>query len=182
MMKAKTTVGPQKTILNAKLFKVVKTEITYPTGEKVSNNDIYRHPTVFIFPLTEKYELYLIYQYRYLLNRIVIEAVAGHIEDAESSIVAAKRELKEEAGIDAHVLEQIAKLDKSGSVVNQTVYCFLAKDLIIEKQNLEVDEEIEVVKIPLSKAADMVITGEIKDSITAFGILLLNDLKHKKRL
>jgi len=181
-MKVKTTVGPQKTVLKTQLFKVVETEITYPTGKKATRNDLYRNPSVFIFPLTEKNELYLIHQYRYLLGRIATEAVAGHIEQSESSVVAARRELKEEAGIDAHVLEQIAKLDESGSVVNQTIYCFLAKDLIIEKQKLEEDEEIEVVKIPLVKAVDMVLTGEIKDTVTGFGILLLNDLKHKKRL
>jgi ADP-ribose pyrophosphatase len=62
------------------------------------------------------------------------------------------------------------------------LYFFLAKDLDFGKQQLEDDEEITLVKMPLSQAVDKVLRGEIKNTSAAFGILKLAMLKQHETL
>jgi ADP-ribose pyrophosphatase len=66
--------------------------------------------------------------------------------------------------------------------VKATSYLFLARDLSLGEQELEEDEQIEVVKIPLEKAVEKVISGEITGSATMIGILMLDKLRREKKI
>src|SRR3989442_10620 len=103
----------QKTILESQHFHVKENKLKLPNGEIRTHRNVYKGPSVFLFPLSKKHELYLIRQYRYLLQKEVIEAIAGYVDKGESSIAAAKRELKEEGGIEAGQIEELARLDLS---------------------------------------------------------------------
>jgi len=119
----------QKSILKAKLFDVKQIDFENKSGKKKTHRVAERVPIVSVFPLTDSYEIYLLSEYRYMLKKTIIEAVAGHMEKKETTIAAAKRELKEEAGIEAQQLEEIARIEMSGSVFKSKVHLFLAKEL-----------------------------------------------------
>ena len=172
----------QKTILRAKLFDVKQIEFETKTGRKKIHHQADRVPIVSIFPLTDSYEIYLVSEYRYMLKKTVLQAVAGHIEKKETSIAAAKRELKEETGIISHQLEEIARIEMSGSVFNSKSYLFLAKGLEIGDNKLDDDEDITVVKISLSEAVEKVMSGEINHAASIIGILMLDKLRMQKKL
>lgn len=172
----------QKTILKAKLFNVEQIDFETKTGQKKTHYQAQRVPVVSVFPLTDSYEIYLISEYRYMLKKTVIQALAGHVERKESVIVAAKRELKEEAGITAMQLEEIARIEMSGSVFRSKVHLFLAKGLEIGDNKLDEDEEISLIKMPLDEAVQKVMTGEINHSTSMIGILLLDKLRREKKL
>jgi len=116
------------------------------------------------------------------LKKTVLQAVAGHIEKKETTIAAAKRELKEETGITSHQLEEIARIEMSGSVFRSKSYLFLAKGLEIGDNKLDDDEEISLVKISLSEAVEKVMSGEINHATSMLGILLLDKLRMQKKL
>ena len=172
----------QKTILRAKYFDVKKIDFETKTGKKKIHHLAERVPIVLVFPLTDSYEIYLLSEYRYMLKKTIIAAVAGHIEKKETTIAAAKRELKEEAGISAMQLEEIARIEMSGSVFRSKSYLFLAKGLEIGNNKLDDDEEITLVKMPLNVAVEKVINGEINHAASMIGILLLDKLRSQKKL
>ena len=172
----------QKTILRAKLFDVKQIEFENKNGKKKIHHQAERVPIVSIFPLTDSYEIYLLSQYRYMLKKTVIEAVAGHVEKKETIIAAAKRELKEEAGITAMQLEEIARIEMAGSVFKSTTNLFLAKGLEIGDNKPDDDEEIAVVKMSLSEAVEKVMTGEINHATSMLGILILDKLRAQGKL
>lgn len=172
----------QKSVFKAELFDVKEVEIENSVGKRKIHHEVERASVVSIFPLTDKFDIYLISQYRQMLKKTVLEAVAGYIKNNESTIAAAKRELKEEAGIEAEQLEEIARVQVAGSVFKGTVNLFLAKGLGIGDNNLDEDEEIELVKMPLSVAVEKVMSGEINHSASMIGILMLDKLRKEKRL
>lgn len=172
----------QKTILKAKLFDVKRIDFETKTGKKKIHHIAERTPIALVFPLTDSYEIYLVSEYRYMLNKTVLQAVAGHVERKETAIAAAKRELKEEAGIQAMQLEEIARIEMSGSVFRSKSYLFLAKGLEMGDNNLDENEEITVVKMPLELAVEKVMLGEINHSASMIGILLLDKLRAQKKL
>ncbi len=172
----------QKSVFRAKLFNVKKIVFKNKRGTEKIHHIAERDTIVSIFPLTDSYEIYLISEYRYMLGKTVLEAVAGHVEGKESTIAAAKRELKEEAGIIALQLEEIARVEMSGSVFKSRSHLFLAKGLEMGDNNLDDDEEIEVVKMSLSEAVEKVMAGEINHSASVIGILMLDKLRMQKKL
>lgn len=166
-------------LFTAKLFEVDELHITYPTGRQVIHHLVKRQPTVAVFPITPKGEVYLVKQYRYMLKKTTLEAMAGFVDAGETPLQAAKRELKEETGIQAGSWEEIMKMDMAASVVDATVHLFLARDLEIGAAAPEEDEDIEVIKTSLIEALQKVMGGEITTSATITGLLLLDKLLKK---
>jgi ADP-ribose pyrophosphatase len=172
----------QKPIFKAKLFDVKRIIFKNKSGKEKIHHIVQRDAVVTIFPLTDQYEIYLISQYRYMLDKTVLEAVSGYVDKKETTIVAAKRELKEEAGITAYQLEEIARVEMAGSVFKSKAYLFLAQGLELEGTNLDEDEQISIVKMPLSSAVEKVMTGEITHAPSMIGILMLDKLRMQKKL
>lgn len=172
----------RKTIFKGELFKVKEIVFKNKKGEKKIHHIAQRDTIVSVFPLTDEYEIYLLSQYRYMAGRKILEAVAGHVDKKETTIAAARRELKEEAGISAAQLEEIARIESSASVFDSKSHLFLAKGLEIEKSNPEDDEEIELVKMPLKEAVEKVMSGEINHATSMIGILILDKLRSEKKL
>jgi ADP-ribose pyrophosphatase len=171
----------QKPVFSAKFFDV-KEVVLKNSGKKRIHHVAQRDPIVVIFPMTDQYDIYLIDQYRSMLEKTVLEAISGHVDKNESTIAAAKRELKEESGIISHQLEEIARIEMSASVFKSKVHIFLAKGLEFEEANLEEDEEISVVKMPLTQAVEKVMLGEINHAASMLGILMLDKLRMQKKL
>ena len=172
----------QKSILKARFFEVKEQEVLLPNNKKHVYEIVERRPTVNIFPLTDRYELYLISQYRYMFKRRILEAVAGHVDKSETSLVAAKRELKEEIGMSAYQWEEIARIEKSASVIKETSHIFLARDLEVGEPKPDVGEDIILVKLPLKEAVAKVVSGEINHATTMIGIFILDNLRRAKRI
>jgi 8-oxo-dGTP pyrophosphatase MutT (NUDIX family) len=172
----------QKNILKTELFDVKEIKLVDDKGKRRIHHEVERVPIVSVFPLTDKYEIYLISQYRSMFKKNVLEAVAGHVDKKETTIAAARRELKEETGLGAQQLEEIARIQMSGSVFKSMASLFLAKGLEIGDNNLDDTEEISVVKMPLATAVEKVMLGEINHATSMIGILMLDKLRKEKKL
>lgn len=171
-----------KKILISKLFEVVETESELPSGIKKTQQNVIRKPTVCVFPVENNF-VYLVSEFRELWNERMLHSVAGFEDkEGENSLQTAQRELLEEAGMTASHWKELVKMRLAGSVVKGTVSLFLAKDLKQSSQSLEDDETIDVVKLRLEDAVDKVLSGEISDSATMVGILILENLKKQKKI
>lgn len=171
----------EKPVFQAELFTVREIEIEV-NKKKFTQHEVVKNPVVTIFALTDKNEIYLISQYRRLLEKTTIEAVAGFIDKGETPLVAAKRELKEEVGLQASDWMELKVLNAAGSVIKGQTTLFLARGLKIGIPEPEDDEDITPVLIPFEKAVEKVLKGEIDISATVAGILLIDKLMQEKKL
>ncbi len=172
----------QKPVFRAELFNVKKIIFENKRGTKKIHHVAERNTVVTIFPLTDQYEIYLVSQHRDMLGKTVLEAPSGYVKRNETTIAAAKRELNEETGMSVQQLEEFARVDLASSVFKSKLHLFLAKGLEIGDNDLDYDEEIEVVKMPLSSAVDKVMSGEINHAASMAGILMLDKLRSQKKL
>lgn len=171
-----------KTVYKSKFFKVEEQEIVLSNKKKLSYSIVKRDPVVVVIPITSDNEIFLVSQYRTLHRKQTLEAVAGHVDKGETPLEAAKRELKEEAGIEAMHWEEIAKMDVSGSIVQAEAHVFLARDLKIGEASPDDEEDITLIKLPLEDAVKKVLSQEISTASSMTGILMLDKLLGKKKL
>jgi ADP-ribose pyrophosphatase len=171
-----------KNVLKTKLFDVQKATLMLKSGEKLIHTIVKRNPTVTVIPIDKDGNIFFISQYRYLLKKNSLELVAGFIDEKESPLEAAKRELKEEAGIKAVQWEQVLVYDMNASVVISQNTIFLARDLEIGDSKPEQDEMITLNKLSLNHALEKVLTGQITTSESIIGVLLLDKLMNTKKI
>jgi len=170
----------RKTAFKSKYFQVDKVKLDIRENI-IAKDIIVKNPSVFILPLTKDNQLYLVKQWRDALQSESLEVVAGNVESNldKNMLQNAKRELIEETGITAKKWKKIATINLAA---NMTTYAhiYLAQDLIVGKSTPDVDEEIEIIKIPLSVAVNKIIKGEITNSPSISAILLISKLLQNK--
>ncbi len=157
----------------APVFRVTSDEVIEPSGAKV-RRDIVRHPgSVVILALDERKSepsVLLIRQYRYAANCELWELPAGRIDEGESALTAAKRELAEETGYSASEWIPALCYYSSPGFLDETMSIFAARDLHKGKATPEEDEFITCKLVPLAKAVQWVMTGKVHDGKAIAGI------------
>ncbi len=134
--------------------------------------EVIEHPGgVCVAALTEKEELLFVEQFRYPYMETVLELPAGKLEYGEDPFEAGKRELLEETGAAAKNYRDLGKLYPTPGYCGEIIHMYLAENLTFSEQHLDEDEFLEVRRIPLEEAFQMVMRNEIRDSKTQVGIL-----------
>lgn len=153
-------------IFNGVAVHLVKDEILLPNGNK-GIREVVRHPgAVCVIPVTDEGEVIFVNQFRYAIGRVTIEVPAGKLEKGEDPTEAALRELSEETGITAGKIESLGAIYTSPAIIDEIIYMYIATDLKQGEQHLDEDEFVNVVKMPLSEAVNMVMHGKIMDAKT----------------
>ena len=114
----------------------------------------------------------LVRQYRHPAVRYLLELPAGTLDDQESPEAGAARELEEELGLVAGKLEKLSEFFVSPGFCEEKMWLYLATDLTETAQRLDDDEMIEVVRLPIERALQMITDGEIEDAKTIIGLML----------
>ncbi len=133
----------------------------------------FKNIAIGIIPIDDEGNTWLVKQSRYTLNQYTWEIPEGGCPFDESPLNAAKRELEEEVGLQANDWQQLMTLHLSNSVTDEFGVVFVARNLFAGKQNLESTEDIEVKKISLIEAIEMVKRGEITDGMSVAALLRL---------
>ena len=114
----------------------------------------------------------LVRQYRHPAVRYLLELPAGTLNDREPPEAGAARELEEELGLVAGKLEKLSEFFVSPGFCEEKMWLYLATDLTETAQRLDDDEMIEVVRLPIERALQMITDGEIEDAKTIIGLML----------
>lgn len=153
-------------IFNGVAIHLFKDEILLPNGEK-STREVIRHPgAVCVLPVTSDGNAVFVKQFRYAFNKVTLEAPAGKLEKGEEPLSAALRELSEETGLTADEIIPMGDMYTTPALIDEVIHLYIARGLTKGEQHLDADEFINVEEIPLEKAVQLVMDGEIKDSKT----------------
>ena len=131
----------------------------------------FKNKAIGIVPIDEDGNTWLVGQYRYTLDEYSWEIPMGGGPENEDILEAAKRELKEETGLIASEWQNILKIHTSNSVTDEEGFIFLAKGLEQGETEFEETEKLEIKKLPFIEAVQMVMNGEITDSLSIAGLL-----------
>jgi len=163
-----------------KLFNVDVDQIINPhsSGElapaQLVRREVVRHPgAVAIIPCLPGAKIVLIRQYRYPIDTWLWEIPAGLLEQNETPDDCAARELTEETGYKARNLNLLATLHSSPGFSDEVLYLFFADNLKLGKPKPDPEESIEVKIFSILEVLEMISRGEITDSKTVNGILLV---------
>jgi ADP-ribose pyrophosphatase len=128
---------------------------------------VVRHPGgAAALPLHEDGSVTLIRQLRPAVKMNMLEIPAGRLSPDEPPQECAARELLEETGLRAERLESLGIIHPSPGVFDEVIHLFLARGLTQGEAEPEAYEEIEAVRMPLAKAMELVMNGEITDGKT----------------
>lgn len=171
----------QEVKYNNPWIKVVENKVINPSG----GNGIYgvvhfKNVAVAIIPIDKKGNTYLVGQYRYTMNSYEWEVPMGGGLKEEATLTAAKRELLEETGIEAKNWTPILESQVSNSVSDEVSITYLATSLTYKNAQPEDTEDLKIRKLPIKKAIEMALNGEIKDLISIASLLKINYLIEKK--
>jgi ADP-ribose pyrophosphatase len=175
--KAKARVLSSREAYRGPVFWVTTDQVLEPSGVEV-RRDIVRHTgSVVIMAVDDtrpEPRVLLLRQYRHAAQQYLWELCAGRIDEGESELVAAKRELLEETGYSAKRWKRILRFYASPGFVAETMSIYLAQDLRAGTAQPEEDEVIELKFLPLRQAVQWVVNGSIKDAKTIAGVLWLS--------
>ena len=170
--KIKSTTAKYK----SELLDVYEDEVVRPNGEPGTYATACVKPGVSVLPVDEDGFVYLARDFRYAVGRETIEAVAGGIDEGEPEVEAARRELKEELGIEAERFIELGQVDPMPSLVDSPSHLFLATGrLSFKEKELEAGENVRTVKLKLSDAVRMVMQSEITHGSSCVLILRANE-------
>lgn len=165
------TVGTEP-IFDGKIIKVQRDQAELENGAVVTRELVIHPGGVCIVPVNENGEVYLVKQFRYPFQEVLTEVPAGKLEFGENHRDAGLRELKEETGAECENFEYLGVMYPSVAYLTEKIHMYLATGLSFGEQHLDEDEFLDVEKMPLSQAVEMVLDGRIKDGKTQSALLL----------
>ena len=129
----------------------------------------YKNTAVGVLPVEEAH-VYLVGQDRYPLERYSWEIPEGGCPEDEEPLRAAKRELREETGLEARNWRKLGEAYLSNSVANEHAVWYLATGLVPGEQQPEGTEVIGVRRVPLREAVAMARDGRITDALSILAL------------
>jgi ADP-ribose pyrophosphatase len=186
---AKARVLSSRVSYHGPVFSVTTDEVEEPGGVR-TRRDVIRHSGSIVILAVEdpakaarkaEPRILLERQYRHAARSMMWELPAGRIDDGETALTAAKRELLEETGYSARSWRRILHFYVSPGFLDETMTIYLARGLKAGEAQPEADERIAVKFFPLSEAKRMALHGRIRDAKTISGILWLAEMGRPAR-
>jgi ADP-ribose pyrophosphatase len=160
-----------RTVFVGRVFSLVVDRVELP-NRLIRDQEVIRHPgAAAIVPLHPNGEVSLVRQYRYALDDWLLEVPAGTLRPAERVADCAVRELGEEAGLRAEVLEPLGSIVTAPGFTDERIALFLARGLEEIPQSLDDDENLRIERLPFEEALRRAESGEIEDAKSVCALL-----------
>lgn len=176
-------------------FELLKSEIVYPGHAFTIRRDTLRLPdgrearfdivehvgSVIILPLDTNGQLLFVRQYRHAAGLDLLELPAGTLDEGETPLECASREIREETGMAAGNLEPLGGFYLAPGYSTEYMYVYLATDLRDNPLEADADEFLSVERVPLAEALAMFERGDIQDAKSLAAILLARKHLEKQK-
>ncbi|MBP5242260.1 MAG: NUDIX hydrolase [Clostridia bacterium] len=156
-------------VYQGKILSVRCDDALLPDG-KPCTREIVEHPGGTSVLYVENGKVLLVKQFRYAFGESIYELPAGKLNAGENPMEAAKRELSEEAGIEAETLSPICVYYPTCGYSAEKIYLYFAEKAGHGAAHLDEGEFLNAEYIPLERVYDMINSGEIKDSKTIIAV------------
>lgn len=170
-------------LYKGKIINLRRDEALLPDGS-TAIREVVEHPGgVCVAALDENDNLLFVRQFRYPYMETTLEIPAGKRDKGgEDPLLCGKRELREETGAVAKNYISLGELYPTPGYCGEIIYMYAATDLTFGECDPDDDEFLAVERIPLEKAVEMVLSGEIKDAKTQTAVLKVKLLRDKDTL
>lgn len=142
-------------------IEVVEDRVTRPDGQPGIYGTVTMKPGVAVLPVDEEGVAYLTREFRYAIGRESLEVAGGGIDAGESPREAARREAREELGVEASEWSELGCIDPFTAVVHSPAHLYLARGLTFTSTEHDGTEAIEAVRVPFNEAVRLVMDGTI---------------------
>ncbi|RQO72367.1 MULTISPECIES: NUDIX hydrolase [unclassified Pedobacter] len=169
--------NPWTTIESRKIYDnnwigLTEHQVINPSGGKGIYGEVhFKNLAIGILPLDEELNTWLVGQYRFPLKAYSWEIPEGGGPLGSDPLDSAKRELLEETGLSATDWVELQRMHLSNSVSNELAIIYIARGLSMGIAEPEETEELRLRKLPFQEAYEMVLNGEITDSMSVAAIL-----------
>lgn len=160
-----------QSIYKGKIIHVHVDDVSLEDGS-CSKREIVSHPgAVGILAFTKAEEIILVKQFRYALNEVVLEIPAGRMDQHETHLECAKRELLEETGYTSDNITYLGQIYPSPGYSNEVIHLYIAKNCAYQKQQLEAGEFLDVEFHRIDALKQMILDNKIWDAKTVVALL-----------
>lgn len=166
-MPKKPTVLNRKLVYRSRLFAIESMDVTFSNGEQRHYERLKRnggHGAVLIVPLLNDQTVLLIREYSAGVDRYEIGLPKGKIDNNETVLEAANRELKEEIGYGANRLHPLTSLTLAPAYFEHDIHVIVARDLYPERLKGDEPEVLEVIPWKLSNINGLLATQECSEA------------------
>ena len=159
-------------------IEVSESQVVNPNGGKGNYGVVhFKNLAIGVIPLDEDNYTWIVGQERFPFDGKytweIIEGGGALKDDPKDS---ARRELLEEAGLKAESLELIQEMDLSNSATDERALIYVARGLSFHDADPDETEKLQVKRIPFEELYQMVLKGEVTDSLSVAGVLKLKIL------
>lgn len=158
------------TVFEGHLIKVYTDEADL-AGRRVHREVVLHQEASAIIPIDKDGNVLFVEQYRYPVDKVLLEIPAGKVDPGEDGLTCARRELEEETGYTGELIH-LGDVYTTPGFCNELIHLYLAENLVHTHQHLDEGEFLNVVAIPLKKVFEDIRKGHIHDAktLSAFAI------------
>lgn len=163
-----------ETLYSGKIFALRIDQVRMPGGKVVPREVVEHYGAVAIVAMDDDGRIPLVYQYRHPFGRRLWELPAGLLDvHDEAPQLAAARELREEAGLEAETWQVLVDIDSEPGFSDESVRVYLATGLTQVDRPEAFDEEADMTLewSSIAEAVQRIFSGEIVNSLAVSGIL-----------
>ena len=172
-MAGRARVLKSKTLFRGRVIQLKVERVVEPGGILTTREVVCHAGSVVIVPRLPDDRIILVRQYRHPVRESLWELVAGGMEDGETPVQSARRELREETGYRARVFKPLVEFFPSPGILSEKMHLFEARGLTPSQGQPDADEHIKTGLFTIAELINMVRENKIRDAKTLVGILWL---------
>jgi ADP-ribose pyrophosphatase len=142
-------------------IEVKEDQVIRPDGTEGVFGTVDYNPGVSIVALTKNNQKYLVKEYDYVLDQIGVKLPTGGVDEGESPIQSAKRELLEESGCISDEWVELGYIQPFTTIIKSPMILFLARN-VTEQLNQPQDKLLQKIVVSFEDAYQMVMQSKIR--------------------
>jgi ADP-ribose pyrophosphatase len=159
-------------IYDGRLVHLSVDTVQLPNGETAKRELVRHGGAVAVVPMDNNGDVIMVRQYRHAAGRIMLEIPAGTLHKDEDPALCAVRELQEEAGYKPGRLQKLGGMFVAPGYTTEFIHLYLATDLVESRLQLDEDEFLEILRLPMHDVINRIMSGEIMDGKTISAVFM----------